>query len=488
MKDDSRNISFFRSSHFGITLWYTALFGVVVVAFGIFIYASQIRDFDGESRFRVTRKMEDATRALGAGRPIPAESDDAYAVFDSDGRLLDTQGLSAETAISLAKRAASTRWRGSERADPTLHGHPITWVTDPNDGGMLFGYTQKAKIGGPKGTQADHIGALLFGSPLDPYGLRRRSLLTIVIAAASMLGLAMLSGVWLANRAMRPVAVIARTARSIGEGDLSRRIRLGTRDELGELSEVFDAMLDRLECAFDRQKRFVADAGHELRTPLSIISLETERALSSTRTGAEYRQSLDVVKTESGYMTRLVDDLLLLARADSGGGGRREIVDLSDITVDAMERFVPLATQGGLALVAGTLPPAPVRGDRTSLTTMISNLLSNAVKYTQGSGSRIDVKVELNAIRSEAVVRVIDDGPGIPVGKLGRVFDRFYRVDEARADVDGVPQGSGLGLAIVKAIAESHGGRAGVRSEGGRGCEFSVSLPLARDVMPKEKK
>ncbi len=132
----------------------------------------------------------------------------------------------------------------------------------------------------------------------------------------------MLCGVWLANRAMRPVAVIARTARSIGEGDLSRRIRLGTRDELGELSEVFDAMLDRLECAFDRQKRFVADAGHELRTPLSIISLETERALSSTRTAVEYRQSLDVVKTESGYMTRLVDDLLLLARADSGGGGR----------------------------------------------------------------------------------------------------------------------------------------------------------------------
>jgi signal transduction histidine kinase len=283
---------------------------------------------------------------------------------------------------------------------------------------------------------------------------------------------------------MRPVAQIARTARAIGESDLSRRIRLETRDELGELASVFDAMLDRLEAAFDRQKRFVADAGHELRTPLSIISLESERALSSERGAEEYRKSLALVKAEAGYMAHLVEDLLALAKADSAEAAKGfALVDLADVAVEALERFAPLAASRGIALSAGELPEAIVRGDRPALARMLGNLVDNALKYGGGQGKKVSVSLERRG--GEAFVRVSDEGPGIPPDKQGRVFDRFYRVDEARAEAEGRPAGSGLGLSIVKAVAEAHGGHVELRSELGKGSEFAVRLPLAGPAAPE---
>jgi signal transduction histidine kinase len=460
------------------------LLGIVSIGFGAFVYVSQLRDIYGDSRFRIVKKMDDARRAFDSGALIAIQDDDAYALFGASGKILKISGLSEAKADSLVGAALSHKEAFLEGNDGH-RGKPIAWVEDKTNSEVLYGYLslrmspESAAHNVPEGAVASKADAILFGSPLDPYGLRSRFLITLLIAVAFMLTAAMLSGIWLANRAMRPVAQIARTARSIGEGDLSRRINLGTRDELGELSSVFDSMLDRLETAFERQKRFVADAGHELRTPLSIISLESERALSSTRSADDYKQSLSVVQTECGYMARLVDDLLALAKADSGEAQRpAELVDLGDVAVEAMERYAPLAAGRGVSLSAGELPEVLVRGDRAALATAVGNLVGNAVKYTGPGGH---VSVALAADGKDATVRVADDGPGIPEEKLGRVFDRFYRVDESRSEADGIPAGSGLGLAIVKAIAQSHGGEVAVASELGRGSVFSIILPLAQD-------
>jgi len=437
-----------------------------------------MRAISGDSRFRVSKKMNDAWRAFDNGQSVLIQEDDAYALFDSQGRIVKSVGLSEDTALSLVKIAVVD---GDDilRDMDAYHGKQIAWAEDSSSGTeMLYGYSEMHP--NPKAPGTGQDGAILFGSPLDPYGLRGRLLVTLLIAVGCMLAIAILSGIWLANRAMRPVAQIARTARSIGDGDLSRRIKLNTRDELGELSEVFDTMLDRLEAAFERQKHFVADAGHELRTPLSIISLESERALASERRVDEYKQSLSVIKTECNYMTKLVEDLLLLAKTDSGMARKdSEIVDLGAATLEALEYFEPLARLRGVSLTATELPEAKVRGEHLALARAIGNLVENAVKYCAEGGH---VHVSLEATAKEAVIRVADDGPGIPPEKIGRVFDRFYRVDESRSDENGRPAGSGLGLAIVKATIESHGGSVSVSSEFGHGSVFSIILPLAPEA------
>ena len=461
-----------------MTLWYTALLGIVSIAFCIFIYASQMRAISGDSRFRVSKKMNDVWRAFDYGQVVLIQEDDAYALFDSEGRIVKSVGLSTETALSLVKIAAVSK-NDTLRDMDAYHGKQIAWAEDSSSSTeMLYGYSEMHS--NPKGPGTGQDGAILFGTPLDPYGLRGRLLVTLLIAVGCMLAIAILSGIWLADRAMRPVAKIARTARSIGDGDLSRRIKLNTHDELGELSEVFDTMLDRLEAAFERQKHFIADAGHELRTPLSIISLESERALSSERRADEYRQSLSVIKTECNYMTKLVEDLLLLAKTDSGmARNDSEIVDLGATTLEALEYFEPLARLRGVSLTATELPEAKVRGEPLALARAIGNLVENAVKYCAEGGH---VHVSLEASAKEAAIHVADDGPGIPSEKIGRVFDRFYRVDESRSDENGKPAGSGLGLAIVKATIESHGGSVSVSSDFGHGSVFSIILPLAPET------
>ncbi len=319
-----------------------------------------------------------------------------------------------------------------------------------------------------------------------------------------LLGLAILlviivGGYWLAIRAMRPVRLITQTAQEIGRTDLSRRFHLTRRDELGELADTFDEMLNRLEAVLSRQRQFTADASHELRTPLSILSVAVSRALSQWSKPENfeqalerieaYRQELSIIQAETGHITRLVNDLLLLARGDAGQAILTlQEVDLSEVTLEVVERLAPLAHKRVVELAFGELPELRVCGDRMLLTLMMTNLIDNALKYTAGIGNH--VRIEGSTARREGKswgrIGIEDNGPGITEEHQVHLFERFYRVDTARSPLQIVEEdtykeiasGSGLGLAIVQWVAQVHKGEVRLLSTVGQGSCFEIWLPL----------
>jgi len=300
-----------------------------------------------------------------------------------------------------------------------------------------------------------------------------------------MLIVALAGGFWLADRAMRPVKVIAQTAQQISETDLSRRFNLQKKDEIGQLADTFDAMLSRLDSAFTRQRQFTADASHELRTPLTIVNLEAGRALSAPRTVKEYQRVLQVIQSENDLMSQLVTDLLTLARMDAGHETlQKEKLDLSDLALEVVERLEPLAARQKITLETGDLPEAFILGDRKSLIQMLTNLIENAIKYSNqnknGHENRVSVSTGIELSQKLVWVRVSDTGPGISAEHIEHLFDRFYRVDKSRTrdEESDSPTGNGLGLAIVDSIARLHDGRIKVTSEMEEGTTFEVSFPM----------
>lgn len=308
------------------------------------------------------------------------------------------------------------------------------------------------------------------------------------------------SGYWLAAHAMRPVHLMTQIAAHIGQKNLSARLQVRGRDELGELATTFNAMLSRVEKAFSRLRQFTADASHELRTPLSTITMATNRVLSQWGTPhnaeqalaaiAVYRQEIAIIQAEAQRMTRMVNALLTLARADTDLVMlTRESIDASEVILDVVEHLAPLAHQYGVELSLGAVPAFPLCGDRLYLASMLTNLIENGLKYTSGVGQRVHIESGTEGGRW-GWIRVQDDGPGIAEEHWPRLFDRFYRVDPARTsmldDREGSQSssGSGLGLALVAWIAQAHGGTICLQSRVGAGSCFEVRLPLLDDSRP----
>jgi signal transduction histidine kinase len=289
------------------------------------------------------------------------------------------------------------------------------------------------------------------------------------------------------------VQTITRAAQQISESDLHRRLRLARHDELGELAATFDRMLDRLENAFERQRQFTADASHELRTPLTIIDLEANYALTQPLTLEECQQAITLIQQEARTMARLVNNLLILARADSGQVSiRHDAFDLGDVVLEVVERLSPLAAQQGMTITLGALPELVLLGDRQLAAQALSNLVENALKYCPPVGNQVCISMGSESKTAESAehsawLRVTDNGPGIAEEHLPHLFERFYRVDQARTrfpDGSAVPSmeheeptGSGLGLCITQWIVETHGGQIHVQSTLGQGATFEVWLP-----------
>jgi heavy metal sensor kinase len=296
-------------------------------------------------------------------------------------------------------------------------------------------------------------------------------LLGLMLVATALLALA--SGWFLANRALIPVNAITRTARDIGEKDLSRRIDMPLpEDELGQLAQTFNGMLDRIEGAFQRQRQFTADAAHELRTPLSIMQTGLDVVLAQKRTAKDYRTTLENMQEEVVRLSQLTTHLLTLARTDSHTlliVLRR--VDLSLLLNTVADQVMVAAEQKQITLQRDIPPSIYVEADEDQLIQLALNLLENAVKYTPVGGS---VTVKLAKSNGQVCLSITDTGVGISAEHLPHLFDRFYRIDGSRNRAQG---GFGLGLAIAQQIAHLHGGEIKVDSQMGIGTRFTVILP-----------
>lgn len=292
----------------------------------------------------------------------------------------------------------------------------------------------------------------------------QRDLRLALVAAAV---LTMLVGLLIARHGLRPLREIARTAGRISAGQLAERIPdAGVPPELAELVERFNAMLDRLEDSFRRLSDFSADLAHELRTPLHTLRMQTEVSLSKTRSADDYRELLASNLEEYERLSRIIGDMLFLAKADNGLiVPQREAVDLRALCQRLLDYYGLLAEHAELALQG---PPLEVPGDRLMLERAIGNLLVNAIKHTP-PGGRIELRLQPGD--GEATLHLANSGPAIPPAALERIFDRFVRLDPSG-------DGNGLGLAISRSGIRAHGGDIAVRSAG-QLTEFIVRLPLA---------
>lgn len=281
-------------------------------------------------------------------------------------------------------------------------------------------------------------------------------------------------GYLLATGALRPVTKITQTAQSISGDDLSQRIGyVGVKDEIGQLANTFDTMLDRLEDAFVRERRFTNDAAHELRTPLTALKGQIDVTLSQPRSTESYVETLTTLNEQVDRLITLSKSLLFMARLDQGEWQiKRELIDLQDFLPAIIELVQPLAEEKDIT-VTQQIDPVTVRGNHDLLIQAVLNLLDNAVSYSDKGDS---IAVSAFADGDKVCLRVSDTGIGIESEHLPYLFDRFYRVDASRTHAGG-REGTGLGLAIVQKIVEAHSGTIAVDSTVGIGTIFTISLP-----------
>jgi two-component system OmpR family sensor kinase len=485
------------STRVRLTAWYAALFVLVLIALGVSVEALARNRLMADVDNRLLSTAEDigtgikegVARSSGALEPVQFE--DVVPIlgsFASRGLLIqiaDPTGtvvrgseyapkvalVSEDNPPTSAPKFISTSWGGDEMR--AVH-YPVI-VTD--DSGTLW-----------------YVGAVIVGERLTTMHETLNSLTQVLLVTSALgLALALIGGWMLAGRALRPVDRVTAAAARIAEGD-STAASLATRlpvpqtdDELARLSTTFNAMLDRLQASFRAQERFVADASHELRTPLTAIRGNVDvlsrqaRARNRAITSSDLGPALEDIRHESDRMRRLLDDLLLLARSDSGheadtkAAQQYTSVRLDQIAAESLRSAGALADGQVLELEAPR--GVEIAGDRDRLYQLLMILLDNAIRHTPFGGCvRVAVAATADGV---ARIAVRDEGEGIASEHLPHIFERFYRADGARGRSSG---GTGLGLAIARAIVLAHGGEISVSSAPGRGSTFLVTLPGAKLV------
>jgi heavy metal sensor kinase len=351
-----------------------------------------------------------------------------------------------------------------------LHGQPWQSNVTTADGQPVRLYsralTQDGKI----------FGIVQVGTSLSQVNTTLSNVGTaLLIISPFVLVLGALVSFWLASRAFAPMKRVIQAARAIKAGDLRQRVPLPrAHDEVYQLTLTLNEMIDSLEKTFVRQRRFVADASHELRTPVTVIRSKTDLALLQVFPPEDYVGIFRVIHTEAERLGRLINDLLSLARADEGQVHlEHEVVQLDLLTEAVAATMEPLAAGRRVTLEVEATEPVSVLGDEARLMQVVMNLLENAIRYTNPGGH---VLIAIHAKHTQACLVVRDTGIGIAPEYQPYLFDRFYQVDVARIGAEG--DNSGLGLAIVDWIVKAHGGSIHVESQVGQGSTFTVLLPL----------
>jgi heavy metal sensor kinase len=457
-----------------LTAFYTILMGVALTLFGVAIY-TQVETilidqfnqklenalFDPRQAIRPTTQGEYALATF-----LSFDKSLVFELWDTEGQLLDTvHAEEFETGsnpidplgLRIALENGEDSFREVDRGN--LHYQVKTKPLYSSDETTLLGVLQ--------------VGTSLEGVDEFLNDLRQ----ALILTGLSAMSVAALVSYMTTHRALSPLATVTRTASEITRADdLSRRIpEFGSNsDEVGQLIKAFNQTLERLEELFLSQRRFIADVGHELRTPLTVIKGNADLM---RRVNKMDKQSLESIENEIDRLTRMVGDLLLLAKAEAGKLPLDEqIVEMDTIMLEVCQEAIILA-KGKKEIQIGEIDQVLVCGDQDRLKQVILNLVSNAVLYTQEGGV---IELRLGKKADAAYLVVEDNGPGIPEEDLSRIFERFYRGEKSRArstQDDG--KGFGLGLSIAYWIIYHHGGKIEVESQEGEGTIFTVWLPLA---------
>jgi heavy metal sensor kinase len=455
-----------------LTLWYAGVLAVSLIVFAVLVYyaADSIFYARQDELLRSTavtvasayvQELEEEKSVKIANEVVLAQMvfPNRYVeVVDSEGRAVAWSSNLSGRQFTIPQTALTeARQRGESFV--VLNDLRVAVVPLSKDPNSQLGF---ATVAEPLSVVEEGLRRLrrhfLFGVPL------------VLLFASS-------GGYFLARKSLAPIALMNQQTQRISAENLSARLDVAhPRDEVGQLALTINALLTRIDAAFQEQRRFIADASHELRTPLAVLRGETEVALQQERRPAEYQESLALIKDEAERLSRIVENLFLLARQPVDAASMtREMVRLDQLVADCVRAASVLATQKGLQLkLNGNLPAIILTGDDEMLKRMLLNLLDNAVKYTPEGG---EIKIALESTDGAARIVVTDTGIGIPAEDQSRIFDRFYRVDKARSRALG---GAGLGLSIARWIVEGHGGTLSVESAPGRGSAFTVSLPLTK--------
>jgi len=461
-------MSFTHSIKFRFTIWYLVVLAILLtlVSAGVYFYLSRslYRSMDRALEIRSTqlRSIQDILETIRQGEFREQLGEIVILYFYSGDRLVEVSPRGISIPVDDETKSQAIDGASSFTTIQTTEGERLRLFAVPININIL---------GPPPGIQPAALVIARSTRQID--NAIARLVRTFIVAVPLALALAAAGGIFLARRALKPVDNIAQTAQEIGESDLSRRINVNTKDELGRLAATLNAMIGRLERAFQRQKQFTDDASHELRAPLAVIEAESSLALQKDRRRSDYRQSLETVSQEAKQMSGLIDRMLLLARADAGKEQWSFTqVELSRVIGNLSADIEVLCQEKGLSFQLGHMEELMVRGDEARLRELFMNLLENAIRYTPSPGT---VSVSLRREGQMAVVTIADTGIGISVEHIPLIFDRFYRVDKSRSRAEG---GSGLGLAICRHITEAHRGKIDVESQVGVGSTFSVWLPL----------
>ncbi|MFB3813525.1 MAG: ATP-binding protein [Terriglobales bacterium] len=455
-----------------LTLFYAALLAVVMGGAGSLLYRSAAARFDAVINARLTGLCSGLWGYIDftGGQPVITYDPEQheilhfvrsgaryYQLYDGeDGRVLAQSDDSALMHLELSP-AQVIKSVGSPRfEDVEIRGVPLRFYS------ALFHYNRHHYL--------LRVGTVLEEEVSELAELR--NILLVLIPVVTIF--AALAGWWLAGRVLRPLQALQSAAQAIGITHLDRRLPLrGTNDELDALAQTFNEVFARLETSVGRIKQFTANISHELRTPLVVLQGETEIALMKPGLTEECRQILSSQLEEFDKLRKLTNQLLTLAQADAGQIRlQKEVVDISALACALRDHAEVLAASRGIDLCAKCPAPVAVAGDSSWLERMVLNLLDNAIKFTAPGGR---VEIATGSSGAHAYIQVSDTGIGISAESLPHIFDRFYRSDSSRSEVEG----AGLGLSLVKWIVEAHGGSIHATSTLGAGSQFTVLLPLS---------